>query len=391
MRSKIVLLVCVLFLGTIAFTPPLSAAGGASPCYIMYDAGSSGTRLYIYENRGDEWLEHAGPKVSALADPVREINGKDTWDIEAVTTEVVSALDGIKQDGPMKEGKPKWKAFDWSRQCNLVSADVYATAGMRIAEQENRDSSEALWKSLKKKLKKKVGETASVDTRTITGFEEGLYAWLTVREDKKRDNFGIVEMGGASSQVTFPCPDCANTTNAVRTVMLEGKPLKIYSYSFLGLGQDEAPKSLGLPPSCAYGIGLEEPGWTSGECTDRITVMNDHSIRDPYNYKGDKRGTGNLVPVKKARVENWFLTGAFNYMKDGEFADCCLEKGDCFGKDTSCFRTLYLRKYLRALHIPPSSGRMDVSWTRGAVICEVEDCLSKTEPPICRWTNEGCL
>ncbi len=53
-------------------------AWSASSCNIIFDAGSSGTRLYIFEQQGEQWLSHAGPKVSALADPVREIRGK-TW------------------------------------------------------------------------------------------------------------------------------------------------------------------------------------------------------------------------------------------------------------------------------------------------------------------------
>ncbi|MFI5391458.1 MAG: nucleoside phosphatase, partial [Bacteriovoracales bacterium] len=47
-------------------------------CRIIFDAGSSGTRLYIYEKGSGEnaWIEHEGPKVEAIADPVREIRGK---------------------------------------------------------------------------------------------------------------------------------------------------------------------------------------------------------------------------------------------------------------------------------------------------------------------------
>lgn len=81
-------------------------------CYILYDAGSSGTRLYVYEQQGKNWLEHEGPKVTALADPVREFRGKKWQDADAVLNEVVAALDSIKQDGPVKNNKPAWKAFD---------------------------------------------------------------------------------------------------------------------------------------------------------------------------------------------------------------------------------------------------------------------------------------
>ncbi|NKC13250.1 MAG: hypothetical protein GKR94_13955 [Gammaproteobacteria bacterium] len=113
------------------FLTVCSRANSASNCQIVYDAGSSGTRLYIYEQQGDSWVEHRGPKVSALADPVREIRGKTWADADAVVAEVVGALDEVKPD------------FDWSTQCQLDAAQVLATAGMRIAEQEDRDKSES--------------------------------------------------------------------------------------------------------------------------------------------------------------------------------------------------------------------------------------------------------
>lgn len=307
-----------LFIAIWSFPGALFGLGTVTPqassqCYIMYDAGSSGTRLYIYENNGKHWFEHQGPKVSALADPIREIRGKSNQDIDGVTSEVVSALEVIRQNGPTgKSGKPEWQAFDWMARCHIVSAKVFATAGMRIAEQENRSSSVALWKTLKQKLVKKLGFSVAVVTHTLSGYEEGLYAWLTVREKEKHNNFGIVEMGGVSSQITFPCPKCNAMDDSVKKIMVDGRPIQILSYSFLGLGQDEAPKSLGMPNSCEYGIGRVRADWEERHCADRILIKNVQGIRDPYNYAGNKRGTHFHVPTRKANIVKWFLTGAFN-------------------------------------------------------------------------------
>lgn len=360
-------------------------------CHIMYDAGSSGTRLYIYQRQGKSWVEHAGPKVSALADPVRSIRGKSPRDLDAVTTEVVAALDSIQQDGPLKDGKPKWQAFDWTKQCHLVSANVFATAGMRIAEQENRAASSTLWSTLKQKLQAKVGSNVTVNTRTLTGFEEGLYAWLAARTEQKSNQFGIVEMGGASTQITFPCARCNSTNDAVRTVRVEGKPLQMYSYSFLGLGQDEAPKSLGLASSCAYGIKTILPEWREMLCARTMRLTDKLGIRDPYNFSGNRRGAYEQVPTQLADAGKWYLTGAFNFMDDNNIDTCCGNKGQCFEKQTSCFRAVYLKEYLRNLKVPANSAKLDVSWTLGAVQCTADNCLQQTKPPTCDWTNKGCL
>ena len=172
------ILLFIVFLGILAgcsrYASPLKvepASANSPACYIVYDAGSSGTRLSIYQKIGMNWLEHDGPKVSALADPVREIRGKSKQDIEPVANEIITALDAVKQDGPIdKKGKPKWQAFDWSTQCQLVSVGIYATAGMRIAEQQNPSASLELWKIVKQKLVEKLGSCRPIEGgRSKTG------------------------------------------------------------------------------------------------------------------------------------------------------------------------------------------------------------------------------
>lgn len=373
-------------------------------CYIMFDAGSSGTRLYVYEQNNTQLIEHVGPKVAALADPVRRLHGKTTTDIQDITDQVVATLDLIKTDGTFNSTQQKWTGFDWSTQCNLVSAKVYATGGMRIAEQENAVDSVVLWQNLQPKLAAKVGANVMVETRTITGFEEGLFAWLSLKGEHSTNNFGIVEMGGASSQVTFPCADCDPAIDAVKTINLGGKPLQIYSYSFLGLGQDEAPRSLSLPSAntipanCAFGVGSTQNDWTEAKCADDILITAKESktaIRDPYNYSAKgTRGTTNTLPPFQKNIPQWSLTGAFNYTKETDIDNCCFSQSQtCYHAVTACFTPIYLNKYLQTLNIRPlEADKNDVSWTLGAVVCETENCLADIKKtPVCRWLETGCL
>ena len=71
MKRTFYFLVCLLMAGSFWS----SAAFSKNNCQIVFDAGSSGTRLYVYEKKNNSWIEHEGPKGSALADPVREIRG----------------------------------------------------------------------------------------------------------------------------------------------------------------------------------------------------------------------------------------------------------------------------------------------------------------------------
>ena len=300
-------------------------------CHIIYDAGSSGTRLFIYEQSGTRLIAHSGPKIEALATPLYVNNPSQMTSIDNTVNDVISTLDLIRRDGALDNGYPKWIGFDWVNQCNMVSAKIYATAGMRIAQQTNPEASLAMWRALKSTLAEKVGPKVLIETKTITGFEEGLYAWLSVRDTHSTSDFGIVEMGGVSSQVTFACPKCSPANDAVKKVRLNGKSLQIYSYSYLGLGQDAAPKTLTfpviypVPKTCAYGIGGRQKDWRVADCADDILLTiqgNSSEIKDPYNYslaeqKGRKgtKGTTNTLPTPQKSIPKWTLTGAFNYKK----------------------------------------------------------------------------
>ncbi len=382
---------------------PSATAGTAAPvaCQVVFDAGSSGTRLFLYAKEGMGWREVAGPKTDALADPVRQIRGKRHADIDAVTRSVVNQLERVRSDGPAKaNGQPEWQGFDWPARCRVTNAMVLATAGMRIAEQEDPQRSRELWGKLQQALQARLGPGVRVQARTLTGFEEGLFAWLAVRESRADSRFGTAEMGGASAQVSFPCPQCDPRDDAVRTVTIRGQATPFYSYSFLGLGQDEAPKTLGMAESCRFGVALKQPGWQKTDCSQRIDLTAaaaaPGSLKDPYNFGAGpaapgQRGTVRHIPTASGAADSWVLTGAFNYLRDDAVSQCCEREGQCFDAPTSCFRAVYLEKYLASLGIPAASTRADVSWTRGAVLCAESQCLADAAPPVCRWSPTGCL
>jgi len=375
----------------------LVSAGAASDCQILYDAGSSGTRLYIYQKTGENWAEHEGPKVSALADPIRGTRGKTFSDVEAVEGEVSGALTDMLSDGPLEDGEPMWAGFDWKNDCNIVAASVFATAGMRIAEQLERDKSAQTWSKLKSSLQTLVGEDVPVQARTLSGFEEGLFAWLALAQREDRTDFGIAEMGGASAQVVYPCEDCDTSTNAVRTVSVNGVDKQMYSYSFLGLGTDEAYRTLGFPMACRYGIGEIAQNWSPQQCSDKIELTRGDDdagyteVYDPYNYVSPEYGGTAPLPTAEANLDEWFLTGAFAFMSDSDLDDYCYQKNGSFDAENGCFRAVYLRKYLETLGLEEQPTSRS-SWTLGAALCEAEDCLAPAKPePICRWSSEGCL
>jgi len=312
--------------------------------------------------------------MAALADPVRGNRKKTMADADKLTDAIVAGMNGIREDGPLtKDGSPKWLAFDWQSQCRLETVAVFATAGMRLAEQQNPADSKRLLDMLNRKLGDALG--MAVTTRTLTGFEEGLYAWLATREKQADGHFGVAEMGGASVQISFPCTAC----KASRRVLVQGVDVPMISFSFLGMGQDEAWKNLPDHSECKRGVGLRNPDWRIADCTDDIAI--------PASVGIEVRGY-----VKQADVRRWYLAGAFAYSKYSDIDNYChdnIKSG--YKPKTSCFRAVYQPYFLNSLGVPMSSELSDVDWTLGAAICTVNDCLAKAGPPECQWSAHGCM
>lgn len=330
----------------------------ASDCYIIYDAGSSATRLFIYEQTASGWLKHKGPETDALADPVRRNRGKSMSDANTVIADALIALDNIRRQGPPdKDGEPQWRAFDWHTQCIVKGAAVYATAGMRLAEKQDPRNSSLLWKRLNKRLSRKLG--IDVTTRTLTEFEEGLYAWLALREAQAHGNFGVAEMGGASFQVTFNCPFCVDA----RPVMVNGEITPIFSHSFLGWGQDEAWRKYRNRGTCSRGAGLKYSDWQVDDCAGALT-----------EFRTSAADVASMI--KGSSGFHWYLSSAFRYMQDSDIDNFC-RKGinSGFEPESSCFRAVYLENVMSTLGLPEDSEKIITSWTLGAVVCAATRCL----------------
>lgn len=360
-------------------------------CQAIYDAGSTGTRLYIYYKENGSWTEVAGPKTSKkLADGIAN---------KKIVPEVVGLLDDIRTDAGFEN------PFDWQKQCSgLSSIRLLATAGMRLAERSNEAGSKTLWEELRNGLHEAYGrhvEWPDITTRTISGYEEGIYAWLAVRHAREKYkinsmDFGVAEMGGGSIQVTFPCGE--NCTN-LKTVVVDEKEAPLSVHSFLKLGTDQLPGSLtfdDVPPECAWGLGPKSDTVVCKGLIKNALLNNSGEIYDPILKKHVR-----LPP--RDHVAKWYLAGSFFYMNKEDTPDvfnCCENKFPkncgCFDEENSCFVAIFRPLLLEALGINESdagkAAKIQTSWTMGAAICDESDCLQKTGPRTCPWrTASRCL
>lgn len=202
----------------------------------LIDAGSSGSRLYIYE---------FNDKASATNPFIREIIAVDT-------KPGISSFAG-QQDMEQKIADYFMQLIHLT-EVNLKSKNInitldampfylLATAGMRniaAADQEMIMSATVnAFASSKVSLK---------NADIIHGSDEALYAWTAANFNyMSTENIkGLIEIGGASAQVVFP----TRTTNSKNlfNVNIKGKNHRLYIYSYQkngsGLTKERIKKSL---------------------------------------------------------------------------------------------------------------------------------------------------
>ena len=186
----------------------------------VIDAGSSGSRLHVYEVYRDSTVK--------MLFPVTEQEWKDCRG-RALST-VANHPDSVKAYISTMTAK-----YPYAVKGDTIPLYVLATAGMRLQPQA---STEGVYEKMKKaedclhgfKLKKAM---------TISGRYEGLYAWIA--DNYSNNNFatttrGIIEVGGASMQITFASKS-ADIPEAQKLIRPQWGV--IYSKSYLGGGMNQ--------------------------------------------------------------------------------------------------------------------------------------------------------
>ncbi len=245
---------------------------GTSQVRAVIDAGSSGTRLSLYRVK---YKPNGYPKVTWKQTLKGTDNGIDDYvnpDISQrpgtgnVNTDVITPLLDAATTGYFAKHKPAPKSN--------IEVDLLATAGMREAQAKWGEAAvNTMYSSIRANVNM---ENASFNTelraispgskysagkvRTINGnTQEGVWTWVNLNDyycnyfkdpkgkkmkecrGVKGGYLGVVEVGGASTQVSFPVR--AKSTKGhefVHQVRLNGRHLRIYNKSFLGLGLDSA-------------------------------------------------------------------------------------------------------------------------------------------------------
>lgn len=213
----------------------------------MLDAGSSGTRIYIYD-----WLQNKeSGKLTIQAALSDHSANQPTW-----TLKVEPGLSDFKDKPEHISGylQPLIAFVEEKIGTNyLREVPIYlkATGGIRLLQSSDQQKVLQATQDYLSTTGFKAAKAA-----VITGEAEGVYAWIGVnylmdkfgRDKSPYDTFGIVEMGGASIQLTYV--PLAFPTDHQSQVTLGATPYHLYSYSYNGLGINSARKNFFDSDTC---------------------------------------------------------------------------------------------------------------------------------------------
>jgi len=234
---------CTFFAAAISCCSSAPAPPASTKYAVIVDAGSSGSRIYVYQYdstqsvpnleqvkaNGKSWKYKKEPGISTLAGKLGEVEG--------YIQDLISHL---------KTGLPEsvFPRATWSQTPFMW----FATAGMRLLKTKDADK-------LTNKIREVAGKKAVVPfkfengwARTLSGEEEGAFAWISLNyrnglfTNGDVEEHGVVEVGGASAQMTFMAK--GNILSNKFVVIIDRKVYPLYTHSFLYFGQDQVIKRI---------------------------------------------------------------------------------------------------------------------------------------------------
>jgi len=215
----------------------VSAFADKNQYVIFVDAGSSGSRLHVFQYEKNQpipvikdiFSESTKPGLSSFVDHEEDAGVS----LKILLNDATQALRNVGAD------------------LHSVSVNVLATAGMRLLVEEKQKTIYAnVIQYIKNNYEFSIG-----DIKTIDGQMEALYGWLDVNYllenfQNHQPTVGSIDMGGASTQIAFATND-KRAQDDVISVTLNDQNYKVFTKSFLGLGLEQAGEAMKLNPAAA--------------------------------------------------------------------------------------------------------------------------------------------
>ncbi|KAM0532123.1 hypothetical protein ACHAP6_004419 [Verticillium nonalfalfae] len=231
--------------------------GKKSKYGIIFDAGSSGTRLYVYK-----WKEHAEAVQDATKEELHRLPKIKLETSEKIHPGVSSFADKPEDIGPEHLKALVELALDEVPASKVAETPIYlmATAGMRLLpEIKQQELLQSMCIYLRDNTDFSLPD-CNTNIQVISGETEGLYGWLATnyllggfdepqnhQHGEGHHTYGFLDMGGASAQIAF-APNSteakkhSNDLKLVRLRTMDGtvSEHKVFTATWLGYGANQA-------------------------------------------------------------------------------------------------------------------------------------------------------
>jgi apyrase len=271
---------------------------------VVFDAGSTGTRVFIYD--WSQKVAHSLVDINLPAGRTKKIEGGLTSFGQHIP----------KISGYLNQLIKFAKKIVGEENIKTTPLFFAATAGLRLEQQRNPEGYAKIMAKIKEVLEGS-GFVIADEPRAISGQEEAAFAWVDVNALEHRLpkilagqdlGIGIVEMGGASFQIAF-LPEAKPQSQAF-PINLANKILTLYAYSYGDLGENEARRLLVNKEYCEWGHDNNKAG-NFDKCREAILAK----ILSLKGKECDSCGIGPIFQPRLAELtQKFYGVGSLGFL-----------------------------------------------------------------------------
>ncbi|XP_063792324.1 ectonucleoside triphosphate diphosphohydrolase 2 [Pseudophryne corroboree] len=354
---------------------------------IVLDAGSSHTALFIYKWPADKendtgivsqhrLCEVTGPGISSYWQSPPDA-GKS----------LEKCLNQAVEDVP-------------TSRHSITPLYLGATAGMRLLNWTNPTASDQVLEAVASTLQSYPFSFRGA--KILSGQDEGLFGWVTANYllekfikfswigqwfQPRKGTIGAMDLGGASTQITFETSDKIDNAENELNLRLYGQSYRVYTHSFLCYGRDQVLKRVlsKVVKEQSYSVTSQNPCWPKNY-TKTLTFGDIYespctSSERPANYDSaltiTMTGSGDSEQCQK------HVTSLFQF-SECSFSSCSFDKifqPQVSGKFIAFAAFYYTIDFIKSVLKMPVDSLEDLRIATDAICSSTYTDLSNKSPP----------
>ncbi|NWZ36458.1 ENTP8 diphosphohydrolase, partial [Brachypodius atriceps] len=297
---------------------------------MVFDAGSSHTSLFVYEWDSDKENDTGVVSQTLSCDVQGQGISSYANNPPEAGNSLRECLDKALQVVPAEKQRD-------------VPAYLGATAGMRLLREQNSSATEQVLAEVAKTMQEY--PVAFKGARILTGEEEGAYGWITINylldsftkyspkahawlRPEAANIFGALDLGGASTQITFMPEGSVLSQDEASEFTLYGYSYNIYTHSYLCYGQNEMLKRLAKELIVSWGgedftCPQKRSFWPEQRHAGSLQLIclcgRGNEMKQSENYIVTLEGRGNASGCLAA------LRKLFNFSACGQSQECTFD------------------------------------------------------------------